>query len=99
MRFIERTGPGQLGLNYMWLPTWIGMNTQLLKELETAISSHIVGKPLDEDTLDAAHYLILDELERRFPNNAGLREYLDGIKFVMEDGTGRWSVASTASVE
>ena len=86
MRFIARTGPGQLGLNYMWLPTWIGMNAQLLKELEAAISESIVGKPIYNETLDIAHDLILEELERRFPNNPGLHAYLDGIKFVVEDG-------------
>jgi hypothetical protein len=86
MRLIERTGPGQLGLNYMWLPTWIGMNTQLLRELEEAISASIVGRVLDDGTLDLAHELVMDTLERKFPANVGLREYLDGIKFVVEHG-------------
>ena len=59
---------------------------ELLKELEAAISESIVGKPIYNETLDIAHDLILEELERRFPNNPGLHAYLDGIKFVVEDG-------------
>ena len=86
MRFVERTAPGTLGLVWIWLPTWIGMNSQLLRELEESIAESIVGKAIDEDTLDLAQSLILDELERRFPQNHGLHAYLDGIKFVVEDG-------------
>jgi hypothetical protein len=86
MRLVDRTGPGVLGLNYMWLPTWVGMNAQLIKEIEEAISAGIVGQPLDEGTLDAAHHAVLDFLKAKFPHINGLFDYLDGVKFVSTNG-------------
>jgi hypothetical protein len=86
MRLVDRTGPGVLGLNYMWLPTFVGMNTQLIKEIEDAISEGIIGKPLDEGTLDAAHLAVIDFLEKKFPHLKGLFDYLDGVKFVSSNG-------------
>lgn len=82
MRLIDRTAPGQLAINYMWLPTFIGMNSQLLSELESNLTAHVVGKPLTEELLDSAHSELLDLLVKKFPNQTGLFEYLDGIKFV-----------------
>lgn len=86
MRFVDRTGPGTLGLNFMWLPTFVGMNTQLIKEIEDAISEGILGKPLDEGTLEKAHYAVIEYLGKKFPHIAGLVDYLDGVKFVVSDG-------------
>lgn len=82
MRFVERTGPGQLGLNYMWLPTFIGMNAALVAEVEAKISPILLGRELTEETLDVAHQLVLDTLVQRFPAQSGLFDYLDGIKYV-----------------
>lgn len=82
MRLIDRTAPGQLAINYMWLPTFIGMNSQLLSELESNLTAHVVGKPLTEELLDSAHSELMDLLVKKFPNQTGLFEYLDGIKFV-----------------
>lgn len=86
MRFVERTAPGQLGLNYMWLPTWIGMNAALVAEIETEIAPAILGKPINEETLDLAHTAVLDVLVKRFPEQSGLFDYLDGIKYVGSHG-------------
>lgn len=86
MRLVDRTGPGTLGLNFMWLPTFVGMNTQLIKEIESAISDGIVGKPLDEGTLDAAHHAVIEFLSSKFPHIKGMFDYLDGVKFVTTDG-------------
>jgi hypothetical protein len=86
VRLVDRTGPGTLGLNFMWLPTFVGMNTQLIKEIEDAISSDIVGKPLDERTLETAHYAVIEYLGKKFPHIVGLVDYLDGVKFAVSDG-------------
>ena len=86
MRFIERTAPGTLSLNYMWLPTWIGMNAQLLRELEEVLTTTAVGKPLTDDLLDDLQQELLDVLMQKFPSFGGLRDYLDGVKFVGEYG-------------
>lgn len=66
----------------MWLPTWIGMNAALVAEIEGTISPAIVGRPIDEETLQLAHEAVLDALVARFPEQAGLFDYLDGIKYV-----------------
>lgn len=86
MRLVDRTSPGTLSINYMWLPTWVGLNTQLIKEVEEAIAGGIVGKPLDEATLEAAHYAVVEYLVKKFPDVQGLFDYLDGIKFVSNNG-------------
>jgi len=86
MRFVERTAPGQLSLNYMWLPTWVGMNSALVAEIEAKISPAIVGRPIDEETLQLAHDAVLDALVERFPEQHGLFDYLDGIKYVDTHG-------------
>lgn len=84
MRLIQRTAPGEIGINYMWLPTWIGMNAALLGEIEAHLAKEIVGRSLDADTLDIAHRAVLSFLVERFPDTAGLFDYLDGIKYVEE---------------
>lgn len=86
MRFVDRTGPGTLALNYMWLPTFIGMNSRLVQEIEAYLAPHIVGQPLDEATLDTADQLVLEFLGKRFPDVLGLPDYLDGLKFVGNNG-------------
>lgn len=86
MRFVERTAPGQLSLNYMWLPTWVGMNSALVAEIEAKISPAIVGRTIDEETLQLAHEAVLDALAEKFPEQAGLFDYLDGIKYVGSHG-------------
>lgn len=82
MRIVHRTEPGVIELNWMWLPTWIGMNQQLTRELNEELSKQVVGKPLTEDTLDDISDLIMCYLEDRYPQLGGLRDYLDGLKFV-----------------
>lgn len=82
MRLVDRTGPGTLGLNYMWLPTWIGLNAQLVKEIEDAIAPEIVGSLLTEKTLDKADAAVLRFLTKKFPQIPGLFDYIDGLKYV-----------------
>ncbi len=87
MRFIERTAPGKLELNYMWLPSWVGLNEALIREIEDLLSAAIVGQDLTEETLELAHQAVLEILVNKFPSITGLLEYLDGIKFVMTNDT------------
>jgi hypothetical protein len=83
MKMVVAAGAGELELNVMWLPTWLGMNTALHQELEADLTPQIVGRVLDEATLELAHEAVLDFFERKFPNIEGLRDYLDAIKFVV----------------
>lgn len=85
MKIVQRTGPGGIGLNYMWLPTWIGMNGQLIKEIEQHISPFFVGQPLTDEVLDSAGDAVVVYLSEKFPNLKGILEYLDGLKYVETD--------------
>lgn len=85
MKLIVRSGPGRVELNYMWLPTFIGMNHALIQEIEAKFSEMLVGKELTGDTLDAAGEEIKTWLSEKFPIQ-GLWDYLDGLKFVDEEG-------------
>lgn len=86
MRFIVRTGPGQLEINYMWLPTFIGMNSSLVRELDSTLSTLYVGKVLTSELMDAASRRVIEIITDKFPSLRGLYDYLDGIKYVEEDG-------------
>ena len=82
MRLVDRSGPGAVGLNWMWLPTWIGMNALLVREIENAVADSVVGKDLTEETLQYAHEQVMNFLLSKFPEIEGLFEYLDGLKYV-----------------
>jgi len=69
----------------MWLPTWIGMNGQLIKEIVEHISPIFVGQPLTDEILDHAGDAVVQYLSRKFPNIKGIFEYLDGLKYVETD--------------
>lgn len=84
MKLVVVPEPGVLELNYMWLPTWIGINTPLKQELEAALRTKLVGKDLTEASIDEAHDLVVDFFSTKFPNLVGLRDYLDSLKFVQD---------------
>lgn len=86
MKLIVATGPGVVELNFMWLPTWLGLNNIMKAEIEQKISPLLVGKDLTEELLDEAHEAVIDFLEEKNPAIKGLREYLDGLKFVWIEG-------------
>lgn len=82
MKIVVRTGPGAVGLNYMWLPTFVGMNTALVREIEEHVAPHLVGKELTDEVLDAAGEAAVDYLVKKFPSVSGIFEYLEGLKYV-----------------
>lgn len=86
MKILQRRGPGEVGLNYMWLPTWIGMNVALIKEIEEHLAPFLVGQPLTEEVLDRAGDVVIQYLTAKFPSIGGIFEYLDGLKYVEIDG-------------
>lgn len=89
MRTVVRTADGVIELNYIWLPTWIGMNNKIKKELEDRLKDKIVGMPITESTMDDMNDMVIDELVAINPAVDGLRDYLDGLKYVkyLADGT------------
>lgn len=80
MRFVQAEG-NAVELNTMWLPTWLGHNAQLKRQLEQELAPRFVGKPLTDEVLEEAHQAVLEFIQRNFKIE-GLFDYLDGIKFV-----------------
>lgn len=79
MYLVVEEEPGIYALNYMWLPTWLGMNTKLIQEIEDDLKFALAGM-----TPEQATRAIISYLEKKFPTLPGLRDYLDGIKFVRD---------------
>ena len=65
----------------MWLPTFLGLDALLMKQIEDELMPQLVGKDLTEEVLDEAHNLALDIICRLRPL-PGMRDYLDALKFV-----------------
>lgn len=86
MRAVVRTAVGVIEVNYMWLPTWIGMNSSMLKDIHAKLVSLIEGMEITPATLDRMHEMVVDEIVALNPSVDGLREYLDGLKYVRIDG-------------
>jgi len=84
MRAVVVVGPGELELNWTFLPSFIGMNALLKQELEKALKPLIEGQDWTESSLDRAHDLVLDYLTKKFSGLQGLCEYLDALKYVAE---------------
>lgn len=81
MRAVYVAGPGKVALNFMWLPTFIGMDNRLKEELEQKLAPIFVGKPMTEETLDEAHDRVVELILEKH-SRPGLRDYLDALKFV-----------------
>ncbi len=88
MRLVAQTGPGKVELLYTWLPLFLGMNESLKQRIEAEISPHLVGRLLTDELLDEANDRVLDFIAKEFPAIEGLRDYLEGVKYidVREDG-------------
>ena len=87
MRTVVRVDRGVLEVNYMWLPSWIGMNSVLMKELGEYMRSKAEGKELNTDTLDELDLEVRNFLCQRFPTIEGLDRYLNGLIHVKYDGS------------
>ena len=83
MRTIIVSGRGAVEVNWSWLPTWIGMNSSLIKEIEVALSPTLLGQSLNTEVLDKANTLLIDFLVKKF-KVPGLFDYLDGLKYISE---------------
>lgn len=82
MRAVVHVGQGVVELNYMWLPTAIGMNALLKQDIEKHLADKLHGLPLDEYGLDKAHDIVVEYLEQKFPEVGGLARFLDAMKYL-----------------
>lgn len=82
MRAVSSPEPGVVEVNWMWLPTFIGLNKELMARAEAEIGPKLLGRDLTDEVLDEAHELVVDFLVESCPGIEGLREFLDGLKYV-----------------
>lgn len=82
MMLVVPTDPGTVELNFMWLPTWLGLSAQLKTEIEAEINTILVGQEMTDEVLQRAHDAVITVITSRHPQFEGLRDYLDAIKFV-----------------
>lgn len=82
MRLVHLTAPGQLELNFMWMPTWLGINKAAKEAIEAELKSKVAGLPATDENLDAINDMVLEVLALKYDRVEGLRDYLDGLKFV-----------------
>lgn len=82
MRAVVPIEYGTLEINYMWLPTAIGMNAVLKQEMEKILAEKMKGRTMSEFNLDIAHDTVVEFLEERFPDIKGLGRYLDAMKYL-----------------
>lgn len=88
MRAVTSPEPGVVEINWQWLPTFLGMNRELIQQIEQGVKDSIQGQDLTEENLDRFHDMIIDAIVALFPRIEGLRDFLDGLKYVryMNDG-------------
>lgn len=84
MRAVILTEEGVVELNWMWLPTWAGMDGVLKSQLEKEVRQELLGKEASKAVLDEVNERIIEKLARRVPHLKGVEDYLDGLKFVHE---------------
>jgi hypothetical protein len=92
MRLVVHSGLGVVDLNYMWLPTWLGMNAIVKRDLTSRLEAQLKGRPITEEELDRMNTEVINALVEMHPAIEGLRDYLDGIKFVTLAGS--WNDAA-----
>lgn len=92
MRLVHEVSPGVVELNWVWLPTWLGQNTYLKKEIEDHVHSWLAEQgefALNESNLDLLNEVVLNFLRRKFPKEpVGLIEFLKGLEHVQYGAEG-----------
>lgn len=89
MRLIQqdRHNPQQLAVSWMWLPTFIGQNSQLLGELDHVLSAKFpLPFELTDDKLDEIHRFVIDWVCQKI-RVPGLWHYLKAIENVNDERT------------
>lgn len=71
-----------LELNYMWLPTFVGMNTELKKEIEGHIKPMVEGKEVCDELLDQLDAEIISFIRGKYPDVQRLDSYLEALRGV-----------------
>lgn len=70
---------GEVSVCYNWLPSWMGLNAQLMTEFTQKLSEKYRGQVFMPDMVDAMDEFLLDTIAARFPHILGLRDFLKGL--------------------
>jgi hypothetical protein len=73
-------------LNFMFLPTFIGQNPIVQKELKVEMTKLFAGRPATPELMDEIHCWIIQWLRGKFPI-VGLEKYLQAIEEVQDADT------------
>ncbi len=84
MLFVIRTSPGVVELNFMWLPTFLGMDPILRRDIEKELAPMLEKKEMTDEVLQAASDRAIEFICDRYHALPGLRDYLDALKFVQD---------------
>lgn len=84
VHFEEETGT--VVLNFMFLPTFIGQNPIVQKELKVELAKLFEGKPVTPALMDEIHCWIIQWLNDKF-QISGLEKYLKAIEEVQDADT------------
>lgn len=79
MRAVIAVEDGILELNFMWLPSCMGMNTVFQEAAVAHLSEQFVGRTLDDAALDEAHRSFVEFAQTCFPTFQNLDVYLNGL--------------------
>jgi hypothetical protein len=82
MRSVVATEPGVVELNFLWLPTFIGMNGAFKEKMERDLAEKVQGMTMDDKGLDRAHEIVVEYIVKAFPQIRGLGRYLDSMKYL-----------------
>jgi hypothetical protein len=78
MRLVIRTREKELELNWMFMPTFMGMNIQLKRDIEKSLEK-FRGRTVTDTLLDEMHEFVLRLLLEKFPL-PGLEAYLRALE-------------------
>lgn len=81
MRLVVATDEGTIAINYVWLPTWIGMNNVLLTELGEKLMGEFKNMPITDEVLCEMDYRAKMFLIERL-SMPSLRHLLDALEKV-----------------
>jgi len=82
VRTVVPVDRGVVELNWMWLPTFIGMDSVVRRDLQKQVTGLFEGKDLTDSVLHDAHCFVVDFLCSKYPSVDGLDLYLDALKFI-----------------
>jgi hypothetical protein len=80
--FIQEVAEGYLEVNWMWLPTFIGQNNNLLRELDKALEKKFTPPLiLTDELLLSIHKYVIEWVDGKI-GIKGLSEYLKAVEEV-----------------